>query len=821
MNDLRVALRQIRKQPGLTAVCILTLALGIGANTAIFGYVDRLLVRPLPVERPDQLAMLAVADDRGPRYSFNYPLFTEYRERNQVFTHLVAQAQRSFGLGTDAAGTAERVRGLLVSRDYFEMLRLPAALGRTFAVDEGRTSGDRPVLVIGHGLWQRRFGSDPAVIGRSVQLNGLPFTVIGVTPREFPGTQLGTVADLYVPIPMLSRLFPPESEDLRADPLNSPFITWHEVLGRLKPGMAREEAQQSLRVLAAQLAAGNPNASTNLLVLSGAQGVAQGIREARLPLLLMLGVVALVLVIACANVAALQLARGSTRHREMAVRLALGASRPRIVRQLLVESGLLTFAGGAAGIVVAAWLSRALTAFRPSQVTVEDLAAFGRLDWRILVFGLTITVLTGVLTGLAPALQASRPDLIAALKGIGTAAGSTRRGGARRFLVAGQFALATFCAAISLLCVQSVARLVALDPGFEPSRVMAANLDLRLGNHRPTGAEAFFDRVLDRFRALPGIESVALASTTPLSGSSVQMSVERLEDYTPSPGEFPVFHVTVITPGYFRTLGMRLLQGRDFDETDLARAPRRAVINESAARRYWPDRNPIGRRIYQRGFGEAADETSYEIVGVVGDAPQRPLGRPVEPAMYRALAQHPQSGMTLLIRTAGPPAGLGNEIRKVIAELAPGLPVFGIRTLAEQRNGSVALPRMVATVLTGFGGLGMFLAALGLHGLLAFAVARRAREIGVRMALGAGLGDVLRLILGDGLRLVVAGGIVGMALALAGGRALRGFLYQVSPGDPVTLALVVALLGLVGMAASWLPARRAAAVDPMTALRQE
>jgi putative ABC transport system permease protein len=815
MNDLKFALRQLLKNPGFTAVAVLTLALGIGANTAIFSVVDQLLVRPLPVAEPERLALLGQSRGQGNvEYEFNYPLFRDYQRENKVFSQLSATAEQSVGLGT--GGATERQQALLVSGNYFSMLGVNAALGRTFAPNEGVEIDDAPVVVLSHGLWERRFGADPQVLNRSVTVDGHPFTVIGVAPREFTGTTRGFVPDLYVPITMYGQLT--SERPGNEHPLNTRFFTWHWIMGRLKDGVSPIQAKAAMEVLARQAdAAKLPNTATNLVVLPGAQGFSANLQEARMPLNLLLGTAGLVLLIACANLANLQLARGAGRTREFAIRLALGSRPWRLVRGLLTESLLLSVAGGVLGLLVAVWLVDVLTQFRPPNASISLPTG---LDPRALLFALGASVATGLLFGLVPAFRASRPQIVPELKGGGSTTTEPRTGrwNLRSGLVVLQVSLSLVVLVGAGLCTRSLQKLQRIDPGFEPSKIVLSSFDLGLNDYTPPQAQQFYDQLLERVRALPGVEAASLSANTPLSGNAPGMSVARIEGYQAGPREHPWGDVNFVGVDYFRTLSMPLLRGRDFAKSDAANSPAVVIVNEAFAKLYLPGQDPVGKRIFQYG---ARGEISTEIVGVVETTRSRRLSDQARSAMYLPLTQQPAQALTLSVRTGLDPAATIPLLRQLVKSLDANVPIFDIRTLAQQKDGSLALQRMAATLLGGFGVVALLLAALGIYGVLAYSVSRRTREIGVRMALGAQVADVLRMVLRQGFGLTLIGLVIGLLGAFAATRLLRGFLYEVQPLDPITFVVVSATLVLVAAGACWLPARRATRVDPMVALRTE
>ena len=765
---------------------------------------------------PQRLALLGqTRRDGQPDFDFNYPLFRDYQRENKVFSQLSATSEMDVGLGT--GGATERQRAMVVSGNYFTMLGVNAALGRTFAANEGVEIDDAPVIVLSHGLWQRRFGADPQVIGRNVTVNGRPFTIVGVTPREFTGTSRATTPDLYLPITMYGQLTAdrPGGEH----PLSTRYFTWLYIMGRLKDGVTREQAQTAMGTLAEQIHTTTPaNTSTNLAVLPGVEGFTHDLRDARLPLKLLLGTAGLVLLIACANLANLQLARATARARDFAIRLALGAGRGRLIRELLTESVLLAVGGGMLGMLVAAWLVDVLGQFRPPNASVEIAAG---LDPRVLLFALGASVFTGILFGLAPALRASRPQLVPELKGGGgTTEGRTGRWNLRAALVVLQVALSLLVLVSAGLCVRSLKNLQRLDPGFEPSRVVLMSFDLGLNNYSPPRAKDFYDRLLERVRTLPGVEAASLAFNTPLSGRAPAMSVERVEDYQPGPNEHPFGDFNVVAPDYFRTVGVPLLRGREFNSAETSTGAAAVIVNEAFVRRYWPGQDALGKRIFQHGPDGG---TATEVIGVVESTSSRRLGDAPRPAFYFPITQKPDMALalTLTVRTGLEPSGTITQLRDLVKSLDANVPVFGVRTLAQQKDGSLALQRMAATLLGGFGALALLLAALGIYGVLAYSVSRRTREIGVRMALGAQVADVLRLVLRQGLGLAGAGLVLGLGGAVAVTRLLRSFLYEVTPLDPLTFGAVMVLLAAVSLLACWMPARRAARVEPMTALRNE
>ncbi|MDB6055197.1 MAG: permease [Verrucomicrobiales bacterium] len=814
MNSFRYAIRQLLKNPGFTLVAVLTLALGIGANTAIFSVVDQLLVRHLPVTEPERLALIGEEYKKGQvGYDFNYPLFKDFQKGNAVFSQLTATADQAVGLGT--GGATERVQALLVSGNYFSMLGINAALGRTFAPNEGMEIDDGSVVVLGHGLWRRMFGADPAIVGKDVRINGHIFTVAGVVPREFTGTTPGKVADLYIPITMFGQLNPDRPGG--AHPLSTRYFTWMSMMGRLKEGVNLQQAEFAMNRLAVQIHEQTPaNTSTNLVVLNGSQGFTSGLHDAKLPLQLLQITAGVVLLIACANLANLQLARAAGRSRDFAIRLALGAGRRRLVRELLTESLLLSFLGGGLGLLVAIWLTGILQHYRPGNA---HLSIADGLHGRALIFTLGTAVFTGLLFGLAPALRTSRPQILPELKSGGNTTGQhVGKWNLRSGLVVIQIALSLLVLVSAGLCTRSLAKLQQIDPGFEPSRVLLVSFDLGLSNYGKPQAKQFYDRLLERVGGLPGVESASLSGTTPLNGWTPAMSVERVEGYHAAEHEHAWGEFNHLAGNYFKTLSIPVLKGRSFDSTDSENSLPVVIINDAFAARYFARNDPIGKHVYLHA---AAGGKAMEVVGVVKSIRNRNLTESPRPAMYFSSNQGPELGMTLSVKTGIGTSATLSMIRDVVKSMDATVPLFAVQTLEELKDGSLSLQRMAASLLGGFGLLALLLSALGIYGVLAYSVSQRTREIGVRMALGAQVADVLMLVIKQGLGLSALGLTLGLVGAFGATRLLKSFLYNVQPLDPTTFSIVVGLLGAVALIACWLPTRRATMVNPVVALRAE
>jgi macrolide transport system ATP-binding/permease protein len=806
-QDLRYGARMLWKRPGFTVVVSLTLALGIGANTAIFGVVDRLLVRLLPVNEPARLVNLIGRDEKGEEdTSFSYPIYKDYRDQNDVFDGLLAYSETTMNL--NEGGQPERIMGVLVSGNYFDALGVTPALGRAFLPEEDRTPGAHPVAVVSYGLWRRRFGADPKLVGRAITLNTQSFTVIGVAPAEFRGVRRGVSPDVYVPIQMIMQAWPSR----RPDDLNNRGFSWLNLMGRLRPGVTREHAQAAMSALSSRIMQVHPNTWPSIALEDGSQGETGEIRDLRTPLKLLMATVALVLLIACVNVASLSLARAQTRGREMAVRLAVGASRYRLIRQLLTESLLLSLLGGLLGLLLAVWLTDVLAAYSPPTGGSTPPLLDARLDWRVLAFTATLSLVTGLLFGLVPAWRSSKPNLTVALKEESSAVGAGRIRG-RGALISTQIALSLVVLVCAGLCVRSLLALQRIDAGFETAKVLVMGLDLSLNGYKEEQGGQFYANLLERVSALPGVEAASLARIVPLTGSGMRMSL-GVEGYTPTDDKPINFDMNIVGPRYCATMKLPLVAGREFTANDNAAAPPVVIINEAAARTYWPNQNPLGKRLI-------LDGQPTEIIGVTGASRYRSLIEEFRPGMLLPAAQNYFSDLSLHLRSAGDPASLLESARRELRALDPQLPATNIRTLEEQRRNSLYSERVTALLLSAFGALALLLAALGIYGVMAYAVAQRTREFGIRMTLGARAGDVLRLMLRQGARLIGAGVALGLTGAFAATRLIRSFLYQVSYTDPMAFVFAALLLIAVALLACYIPARRATKVDPMVALRCE
>ena len=815
-QDLRYGVRTLWKSPGFTLVAVVVLALGIGANTTIFSVVNALLLRPpAGIRDPARMVLLGRTTGGDGFDSFTYPDYVDYRDQNTVFAGVAAYFDTPLHLSTN--GDALRLPGALVSGNYFEVLGADAARGRTIRPEDDREPGAHPVAVISDGLWRRRFGADPAVVGQNVNLNGLSFNIVGIARPGFVGTEKDRATDLWLPLAMYRQAMPGNFADV--DPLTERQITWLSAFARLKEGVPQAQAQAELDAIARRLAATYPdsNKEKGATISPGLGFDPNQRRDVRQLTTMLMAVVALVLLIACANVANLLLARGVTRHKELGIRLALGAGRGRLVRQLLTESLLLSLVSGAAGLFVALWTTDLLLQFVPVEAFGGTATLDLSPDRSVLLFAAFVSLLTGFIFGLVPALQTSRPDVMAVLKQTGTTDRGRVRSRLRSALVVTQIALSLVLLVCAGLFVRSLRNSRAISPGFNTKNVLVATLDLARQGYKQPQAELFYSQLIERVRALPGVEAASLAEMLPLGGGSLGTGI-KLEG---QPADAPVVSVDFnnVAPDYLRTMEIPLKRGRDFNAQDTAAAPGVAVVNETLARKLWPGENPIGKRFSMpKGMTGRA---MVEVVGVAADSKYRTLFERPRLYMYVPFAQNFSAAMRLHVRASGDPEALRAAVAREVQTLDRNLPLSGVKTLSEQLNNSLTEQRVAATLVAVFGLLALALAAIGLYGLLAYTVSQRTHEIGVRLALGAQTGDVLRLVLGEGLRLSLLGVAVGLLAAAGVTRLVASLLHGVGALDPLTYGGVAVALVLVALVASYVPARRATKVDPMTALRYE
>ncbi len=810
-QDFRLAWRGLRRGPGLVVTATLTLGLGLSAATLIFSVINALFLRPLPGTQPERLVSIYTSDYSGDLYgATSYPDFADLRARQTSFEGLLAATLSPASLTDGGAPTRVLVEWL--TPDAFDVLGLRPALGRALQADDDTAP---EVALVSDALWRRRFGADPGLLGRTLHVNARAFTVVGVAPAGFRGLVRGLDVDLWLPL-RAHALARPDARLLSERGARALFV-----MARLKPGVEARQARAELDLLAAALHQAQPETWTDMrgagrrLTLR-AESEARVFPAARAPLAGFLGLllagVALVLLVACTNLAGLLLARASARRREIGVRLALGAGRARLARQLLAESLLLTVPGGALGLLLASWGTAALQAVRlPLPVPIHlDLT----LDARVLAFAGAVTLATSVLFGLAPAWQGARFDLLPALRDGAGETGGARGLRLRRVLVTAQVAVSLVLLGSAGLFLRSLANAHAVELGFDPRGVLLVPLELSLGGFTPEQARALQAQALERLSAMPGVEVVSLTSHVPLALDGGRRGT-TIEGYSPQLGEDMEFWSAGVGPGYFDALRLPLQRGRGIGAGDVFGGPGVAVVNQTFARRYLGGGDPLGRRL---SFG--GDEGPWlAIVGVARDAKVLTLGEAPRPFIFSALMQSDESDATLLLRTTGDPAALAPAAREALLQLDRRLPVFGTRTLDAQLGLALLPARLAGLVLGCVGAFALALSAIGLYGVIAWSVARRTRELGLRMALGAARADVLRLVLRQGLSLCALGLALGLAALLALGQLLRGFLYGIGPADPPALAGASALLAAAALVACLLPARRATRVDPAVAQR--
>ncbi|MBX9599543.1 MAG: ABC transporter permease [Bryobacteraceae bacterium] len=807
MSDFRFAVRMLAKSPVLTAVAVLSLGLGIGANLAIFTVVNAVLLKPLPVEDLGRLVSVFTTDPRNPgSLPVSHPNLMDYRARTDVLSGLAGYHYTGVAIGS--GGEPEQATAEMVSGNYFDLLGVKPILGRAFRPEEDRTPGSHPVTVISHNLWTRRFGADPAVLHRKLTINGRPFTVAGVAPPEFRGVNPLAGTMLWIPTMMYRETMGlPEMFDERR------FLGFFGV-ARLKSGVSLQAAEQALMIQAAELAKQYPSANQDrgiqLLPLAEA-GVPPQFRGALVQAGgMLMTIVGVVLLIASANIANLLLARMSARRKEIAIRAAMGASKARIVRQLLSESLLMAGLGGIAGVAIGIWAKEGLWAMRPPFLEQSGLNI--SLDWNVAAFAAGLTLLSGILFGLAPAFRAARADLAIDLRDRGAVTG---RGWLRNSLVVGQVALSMVALAGAGLFLHSLGQAQAIDPGFDtPKLALISFSPGRLGYNQQQSDE-HYRRAMERAASAPGVESVALSSNGVLGGGGFARSV-FLEGAERGPNDRGVLVLTdTISPRYFRTAGIELLRGRDFQDADRQDAVKVVIVNQFMAERFWPGQDAVGKRFRFHG-----DAEPREVVGVARTASYFNVGENPQPCVYLPEAQEHAAAVSLVIRAADPAAALA-VVRREVQALDPNLPLAQVVTLEERFAQGLWAPRMAAALLSLFGVLALLLASIGIYGVMAYTVSRRSPEIGVRMALGASPREVWSMIIRQGLSLVIAGLAFGLAAAFGLSRLITGMLYGSAGSDWTTFPLTALVLLAVALAALAIPARRAMRVDPVIALREE
>ena len=839
-NDIRYAIRGFRRTPLFTAIAVVSLAFGIGANTAVFSLLDQVMLRLLPVKQPEQLVLLTT---RGSHYGSNwggnaisYPMYSDFRSHNQVFSGMFCRFPFDVSLGY--GNHTERVGAELVSGSYFPVLGVTAALGRTFTPEQDRTPGGEPFAVLSYSFWQTRFSSDRNILGKTLVVNGHDMTVIGIAQPGFDGVELGHSTKVFSPIMMKAQMTP------FWDGMKDRRQRWVNAFGRLKLGVSVQQAKASLQPFMHSMlemevkepAFRNASSYTKqqflkswMDLLPGSQGRSYLREQLSTPLWVLMGITGAVLLLACANLANLLLARATTREREIAIRFAIGASRRRIIRQFLIESLLLSAFGAIIGLLVAFWADRLLLmAYLPAD-SAGDLTISAAPDVRILAFTLITMLLTALIFGLVPALRGSRSDVAPTLKDQAGAVVGGNNVLFRKVLVGVQVTLSLLLLIAAALFLRTLTNLRRLGPGFPVERLVGFNLDPSANDYSGERAKLFYKTLTGDLESVPGVRSVGLASMRILEGDEWDSSV-TVEGYSAKPGQSPEPFMNSISPNYFATMGIPIVMGRDFTVKDAQRikhgpdkddtSPATIMINEAFARKFFAGRNPIGLHI---GFGsDPGTKTDMEIIGLVKDVKYTNLRDqiPVQ-AFIPYLADEHVGGMTVYLRTTADPRQIMSIVRQKVRRLDPNIPIFDMRTTEQQLDLSLRTERLVASLSTVFGFLATLLAVIGLYGVMAYMVARRTREIGIRMALGAVQGNVIWMVMREVLLVIAAGVVIGIPLAIGLSQLVRSQLYGLSPHDPITLAAAALVLAIVACLAGFVPAYRASRIDPTRALRYE
>jgi predicted permease len=824
LKDTRYAVRMLMKSPGFTMVAVLSLALGIGVNTAIFTVVNAVLLRPMPVERPEELVEIyTYGDENYPQATSSYLDYVDLRDQNDVFSGLVAHSMMFASFSRDTG--SQLLMGELVTGNYFDVMGIEPVIGRDFLPEEDQSPGTHPVAILNYGFWQREFGADQEIIGQTFKMNGTTYTVVGVAPPEFTGTLPGVAPELWLPMMMVDEVEPSgmimqQGSESGEGWLDRRGYRYLFMKGRLKPEASLEQARAQVETIMARLEQQYPDTNEDrspILMPASDVRIHPMIDSMLTPVAgVMMGVVAMVLLIACANVANMLLARASARAREIALRMALGSGRLRLVTQLLTESVMLAVLGGAVGLLLAYWTTRLIAAFEPpGPITLSlDLG----IDVRVFGFAFLVSLATGVVFGLLPALRASRPDLVTVLKDEATAVrGGFRLLSLRSLLVVAQVAVSLVLLVGAALLVRSARFAEAMDLGFDDDRLAYIGLDLEMNGYSDEQIEVFYRDAVARMETVPGIESVSLAQRIPLD-ININQNDFYIEGHEPSADDpTNTINVTRVDPAYFETAGVPILRGRGFTDAETEDSPVVAVINEAMADRFWPNENPVGKRI-RRGD---VDGPEVEIIGVAANHKIVTVGEDPTPYVHLAWWQFPSSFTYILFRTSGDSALMLDQARREILALDPDLTFVTSEPMRYNVALKLAPVRMGAGLLGIFGLLALALASVGLYGVIAYSVSRRTHEIGIRMALGAKATEVMKLVVRQGMALAVIGVVLGLLLAVAMSRVLATVLYGTSAVDVMAFSAAALLLLAVAFLANYVPARRAAHVDPMEALRYE
>lgn len=811
-KDISYAIRSLLKRPGFVSIAVITLALGIGANTAIFSLVNAVLLRSLPVDRPGEIVSVAVRGKDDSMSAFSYPNYRDFRDRNEALSGLLVY--RFVPLSLSRSGANERVWGFEVSGNYFDVLGVKAIKGRTFLAEEDKTPLTHPVAVVSYESWQRRFGGDPDLVGKDVLLNNHQFKVIGIAPEGFKGTELVYTPEIWLTASMMAWVEP------GANWLDDRNTRNFFAVGRLKPGTDARQAEASLNLLALQLGKEYPDTNEGMSIRIVPPGfILPELRGAVVNFTwVLMGAVALVLLVTCTNLAGLMLARATDRRREIAIRLAMGANRWRLIRQLLTESVLLSLVGGVAGMLLAVWIIQLLLAFKPPIDFPLSLDV--TVDWRVLLFSLGVSLVAGAIFGLAPALQATRPGLSQALRET-SAQGGASRTRLRSVLVVAQIAISLVVLISAGLVVRTLLQLQTMNPGFDPQNALTMSFDLGLQGYDKQRGQQFYRQLAERVQALPGVKAAAVSSYIPLTLNYNSRNI-FVEGQPAERGEnVPLAMNGSAGPRYFETMRTPVIHGREFTDQDLEDSEQVAVVNETFVRRLMPNvsssSEALGKRI---SFG-APGGPFIRIVGVTPDGKYFNIAEDPRPFIWTPMAQDYSTNGILTVRTEGNPEPLLAAVRKEVQALDPNLPLFDVKTLSDHMRFALFPARVAATVLGVFGFVALLLSAIGIYGITSYTVAQRTHEIGIRLALGAQLSDVLGLVLKHGLKLTAIGAALGLFGAYLATRAITSVLYGVSATDPLTFGVVSLLLIGVALLACYVPSRRATKVDPLIALRSE